>query len=725
MNAKNNPMTPVDWMNAAYEYWLDAGQRWILFMDILRERANNYFETIRKGEPPVLVFDYEVILEGRSLDRPVNYDLAKIRPRKSDVIGSQARPIIVIDPRAGNGPGIGGSKRDSEIGDALAQGHPVYFILFHPEPEPGQTLGDVEKAETRFVEEVSRRHPKAEKPALIGNCQAGWAVALLGADRPDLTGPLVLNGSPLSYWSGVQGKNPMRYAGGLLGGIWLASFLSDLGNGRFDGAWLEENFESLNPGNTLWSKQYDLYANVDRGAERYLTFEKWWDGYSEMTKEEIHAIVENLFVGDKLENGTLSLDRKKIINLKNIEKPILLFASEGDNITPPQQALDWIIKDYGTVDRIKALQKVIIYMLHPSVGHLGIFVGSKVARKEHMQIIKSVDIIEALAPGLYEMVIDDKGLKNGLSDYDVRFIERDIKDLMALNEDRETMREEDADFSRVAAVSEINDWLYNTFASPWVRMLSTEFSAQIMKQLHPLRVNKYIFSEMINPWMLIFRMLAPAVKQNRHPVAPDNPLLSLEKEVSESIVALLDGYQNIRDHFAEALFFAIYENPWVELLQSFASTGNKPGSEEKKEAKAMASRIRNEKRHWSSLLEQGGFEEGIIRIIMALEDSDHAIDRDALYEDERILASSEKFRKLDRKDFLHMVGQQARILQADEDKALKALGKLIATPEDRKAAMRLIQKIVAAGPTMMKEQKALLSKIKEALQRKSTPTLQK
>jgi len=39
----------------------------------------------------------------------------------------------------------------------------------------------------------------------------------------------------------------MRYAGGLLGGIWLTSLLSDLGNGTFDGAWLEENFESLSP----------------------------------------------------------------------------------------------------------------------------------------------------------------------------------------------------------------------------------------------------------------------------------------------------------------------------------------------------------------------------------------------------------------------------------------------------------------------------------------------
>jgi len=719
MKTNNNlqdPMTIFDWMNAANEYWLDAGQRWILFMDVLRRRANNYFETIGKGEPPVLVFDYEVILEGRKLDAPVNYDLARIKPRASDVIDADARPIIVIDPRAGNGPGIGGSKRDSEIGDALSQGHPVYFILFHPEPEPGQTLGDIEKAEIRFVEEVSRRHPKAEKPVLIGNCQAGWAVALLGADRPDLTGPLVLNGAPLSYWAGVQGKNPMRYAGGLLGGIWLASFLSDLGNGRFDGAWLEENFESLNPGNTLWKKQYDLYANVDLGAERYLTFEKWWDGYSEMTKEEIHTIVENLFVGDKLENSALSLDRKKILNLQNIEKPMLLFASQGDNITPPQQALDWIIKDYGTVDRIKAQHKVIIYMLHPSVGHLGIFVGSKVARKEHMQIIKSVDIIEALAPGLYEMVIDDKGQKHGVSDYDVRFIERDIQDLMALNENRETMREEDADFSRVAAVSEINDWLYNTFASPWVRMFTTEQSARILKQLHPLRVNKYIFSERINPYMSNFKRLAPAVRQNRHPVSPGNPFTAIEKGVSDSIVTFLNIYQDSRDHFSEALFFIIYENPWMKILFPAVSRNKKISGQQQDEKRQADARIRAEERHWRSQLEQGGYEEGVIRMIMALEDSDHAIDRDALYADERLLAASEGFGRLDRKTFLHMVGEQARILQVDENKALQALGKLIATPQERRSAMDLVQKIVAAGPDMTSEQEAILLKIKNGLQ---------
>jgi len=577
MNPVNNPFDFSGWESLrenAYTYWIDTNQRSILFMDVLRRRGNNYFETVKKGEPPVLIFDYEVIVSGQTLKRPVNYDLARIIPPRGTVIRPDSRPIIVIDPRAGNGPGIGGSKRDSEIGDALAQGHPVYFILFHPEPLEGQTLGDVEKAEIRFIEEVAGLHPKAGKPAVIGNCQAGWAVALLGADRPDLTGPLVLNGAPLSYWSGVQGKNPMRYAGGLLGGIWIASFLSDLGDGKFDGAWLEENFESLNAGNTLWKKQYDLYASIDTEEDRYLIFEKWWDGYSDLSKDEMHAIVENLFVGDKLEMGKLSLDRKKILNLKDIKKPMLLFASAGDNITPPQQALDWIIKEYRSEDEIRRLGKVIVYMIHPSVGHLGIFVGSQIAKKEHNEIIRNIDLIDNLEPGLYEMVIVDKGKKEGVSDYDVRFEERTFKDILAFNESFDEMATEAADFKRVAAVSQINDMFYNTYLSPWVRLFSSETTAEFFKQIHPLRVNKYIFSDRVNPVMLIFKTLAPLIKKNRRPALPDNPFKTAEKTVSDGIVALLDGFQKVRDHIEESVFFTVYENPWMKMLFPADSRNN-------------------------------------------------------------------------------------------------------------------------------------------------------
>lgn len=92
-------------------------------------------------------------------------------------------------------------------------------VMFNTEPEPGQTIADVQQAEIKFLEEVIRRHPEAELPAVIGNCQAGCATALIGADRSDVTGPMVFNGSPLSYWGGVEGANPMRYKGGLYGGV--------------------------------------------------------------------------------------------------------------------------------------------------------------------------------------------------------------------------------------------------------------------------------------------------------------------------------------------------------------------------------------------------------------------------------------------------------------------------------------------------------------------------
>ena len=117
---------------------------------------------------------------------------------------------MVVDPRAGHGPGIGGFKADSEIGVAFKAGHPCYFVGFLPEPVPGQTIEDIARAEAKFLEKVIELHPRAEgKPCVIGNCQAGWAVMMLAAIRPELFGPLIIAGSPLSYWAGVRGKNPM------------------------------------------------------------------------------------------------------------------------------------------------------------------------------------------------------------------------------------------------------------------------------------------------------------------------------------------------------------------------------------------------------------------------------------------------------------------------------------------------------------------------------------
>ena len=121
-------------------------------------------------------------------------------------------------------------KPESEIGVAIRAGHPCYFVGFSPEPMPGQTIEDVCRAEAAFIEEVARRHPEAEsKPIVIANCQAGWQTMMTAAIAPDLMGPILVAASPLSYWAGVRGKNPMRYLGGMFGGSWLTALSGDVG----------------------------------------------------------------------------------------------------------------------------------------------------------------------------------------------------------------------------------------------------------------------------------------------------------------------------------------------------------------------------------------------------------------------------------------------------------------------------------------------------------------
>src|SRR6187551_3615798 len=334
-----------------WSYWIDAWQRGVLFLDVMQQRSKQYEEHAARVAPHVLKFGAELVMDGRNLPRPVNYVLARIAPPPGVEIDEKKRPFVVVDPRAGHGPGIGGFKADSEIGVAFKAGHPCYFIGFLPDPVPGQTIEDIARAEAVFLETVIALHPDADgKPCVIGNCQAGWAVMMLAALRSDLFGPIIAAGAPLSYWAGKRGIYPMRYTGGLLGGSWLTALTSDLGNGKFDGAWLVQNFENQNPANTLWSKQYDLYSRIDTEAPRYLGFERWWGGHVNLNAEEIQFIVDELFIGNNLAAGRIETSDGTAIDLRNIRSPIVVFCSKGDNITPPQQALGRLLDLYEDVE---------------------------------------------------------------------------------------------------------------------------------------------------------------------------------------------------------------------------------------------------------------------------------------------------------------------------------------------------------------------------------------
>jgi hypothetical protein len=688
---------PFPW--AAYA--VDAWQRSLLFLDVLRRRGNAFLEHEDDAMRNVLSFGFEVVLDGRDLPRPVNYWMARVTPPEgAPPTDPLNRPFIVIDPRAGHGPGIGGFKADSEIGVAIAAGHPCYFVGFRPEPEPGQTIEDVVRAIIAFAEEAGRRHQDADgKPVAIGNCQAGWALLMAAAIRPEAFGPLMVAGTPVSTWAGTQGRAPMRYLGGLLGGSWLTHMTGDLGGGSFDGAWLVTNFESGNPANTYWTKQAEVWADVDSAADRYLGFEKWWGGHVTLNAGEMGFIVDQLFIGNRLATGELTFSDGTRVDLRNIASPIIVFCSEGDDITPPAQALSWVTDLYGDIDDLRTNGQTIVYSVHGSIGHLGIFVSGGVARKEHNEFASNMDMIDVLPPGLYEAVLRERdgqpGAELATGDWLVSFEARGLQDLAAHGG---TDPEDERRFAAVRRVSEANLALYRTFAQPVVRALATPPVTHALAQLHPARLSYTLFSDR-NPWMGWVRALAPAVQAARQPVAEENPGRVAERAASRAIETALADYGRQRDAMSERIFREVYGAPLVQGLAGVAADGTAPRprpaqSPEHRRLVALATeRLRAE-------MGNGGLPEAVIRALLWIRLPTGTADERSFAVIRRVRAAYGPDR-MPLAAFKRVLRQQFFMLLIDEQAAIAALPALLpADPAARAAGFETLRAVVTAPGEM-------------------------
>ena len=704
------PTTEFGVFAPVMDYAIDAFQRSVLFWDVMRQRGNQYREHMAETAPNVLDYKAELVVDGRTLERPVNYVLVRIIPPAGVEINRKLRPFIVVDPRAGHGPGIGGFKADSEIGVAFKAGHPCYFVGFLPEPVPGQTIEDIARAEAIFIEKVTAAHPEANgKPCVIGNCQAGWAIMMLAAMRPELFGPIIVAGSPLSYWAGVHGKYPMRYSGGLLGGSWLTALTSDLGHGKFDGAWLVQNFENQNPANTLWTKQYNLYSKIDTEEPRYLGFEKWWGGHVNLNAAEIQFIVDELFVGNNLAAGRIKTSDGSTIDLRNIRSPIVVFCSKGDNVTPPQQALDWILDLYESVDDIRSYGQTIVYTIHETVGHLGIFVSGGVAKKEHGEFSSNIDLIDTLPPGLYEAIFEDKTAETAnpdltLGNWVMRCEARTLDDIRALggNDIADERR-----FATAARVSEINLSLYRTFAQPFVRAMVSNPLADWMREMHPLRLQYELFSDK-NPAMAQVAGLAKQVRENRKQVASDNPLIAMQEQFSNQIVAGLEAWREASEKIAERTFLAVYGSPTLQAAVGVDPAGTQPLRRAPKNPlhrELLQKRIAELK----SQISAGGLRAAVIRGIVYAGVSRGGVDERGFEMARRLRA---EHGDMSLADFKALVREQFNILLVDEEAALAAIPSML--PPDaatREKAYGVIRQLISVRGELSEESKRRMSEL--------------
>ncbi|HET6467246.1 MAG TPA: DUF3141 domain-containing protein, partial [Geminicoccaceae bacterium] len=377
-------------------------------------------------------------------------------------------------------------------------------------------------------------------------------------------------------------------------------------------------------------------------------------------------------------------------------------------------ALNWIPDLYESVDEIRANEQVIVYTLHESVGHLGIFVSAKVALKQHREFVSTIDLIDVLPPGLYEMVIEERraadvGTELEHDEYTVRFEERAIEDILALDDGRDDERA----FATADRVSEINEGLYNAFLRPWVRAWSNEQTAEWLRLSHPDRLQRFLLSDQ-NPAMWWVRQAAEAVRRSRRPASSDNAFVAAERAVSERIEATLDGYRDARDRAVERLFYGIYQSPLVEAvagLQAPYADERKPRARDQAIEELLARKMEA----IDARIAQGGFAEAVMRILLAAVEATRMVDaRGARIAGEARMRHP-VLKRLSRQRIKEIAREQAFLVEFAGERALEALPKLLRTDEERRGAVEFVRGIAEERGELRPEAAAVLQRVERLL----------
>jgi hypothetical protein len=426
-----------------------------------------------------------------------------------------------------------------------------------------------------------------------------------------------------------------------------------------------------------------------------------------MSREEIEWITRNLFVGNKLWSGDVRGTDHKVFDLREIRSPIILFASMGDNITPPQQAFNWVADVYGSTEEIKARGQVIVGLLHEDIGHLGIFVSGKVAKKEHAQIVSVLESIEALPPGLYGMQILTRKNADGTARYDVEFVERRLEEVVErLNRFK---RADEKPFEAVEKVSEFNQQAYELFARPLVQATSSEWAAKLGRDFHPLRFQRWAISDR-NPWLWWLGPAAAAVKANRQDSGDDGPGQRMERAMSEATSASLDYYRDMRDAASEAAFFLTYGNLFSLYL------ADKPRAAEVGETAPDARDLPFVKEALASV-EEGGYAEALARMGALLDRSGETIPLGRLELRRDLLEDYAEFLPpMPLEQMRRIRGEQDIIVRYEPERALHTLAKLLADPADRERALMLLERLLADPRVVARKwSDAMLAHVEEIL----------
>ena len=312
--------------------------------------------------------------------------------------------------------------------------------------------------------------------------------------------------------------------------------------------------------------------------------------------------------------------------------------------------------------------------------------------------------IEAVPPGLYEMKIDETEGDEGNEHFFVSFHGRTMQDILTTVEND---RAQEQDFTAVARFSELGAKAYDLTLRPVVQSLVTQQSADALRDAHPSRVSRKMFSD-ANPML---SLLPPAVewaRETRQKATPDNPFLALERLMADSITQSMDLVRDLRDAAYENTFLSIYGTPWMHAL-------GRAGTEETATADARDLRHVPEVEHALAAIEHGDLGAAVIRMLILLAGSRGSVRRDRLERSAQVLNETHPFQDMGPERRAELIQQQSIIAEFEPVRAVDTLPVLLKTEADRKKALEVVNHILGARTEMEPHSLKLMQRMESLL----------
>jgi len=222
---------------------------------------------------------------------------------------------------------------------------------------------------------------------------------------------------------------------------------------------------------------------------------------------------------------------------------------------------------------------------------------------------------------------------------------------------------------------------------PFLRSVATPQSAAMARALHPMRLQRIMFSDR-NPAMIIVSALARQARTARIAVG-DNIFRVAEEVWADLIAKNLDLYRDVRDAWSELTFYAIYASPlmnWVGRTHNFQRTRKDP------QELRFLPEVQTHLLH----IERGGFAEAVIRMLIILAHSRGSVRLSRLERSAHVMSHDEPFVSLGAERRARLIHEQSVIVEFEKDKSIQALAKLLHSPNDRRRAIEVVEYIV--GP---------------------------